>query len=100
MNLNDIVCNAKSVNTRNGFAHVATALLPGGLIVKHRVSYINRAWESYPYQTALHGLLEKVAVAKFGAPSVKSLKAKKWAMAAYYAKWLMAECDREHGLQK
>lgn len=100
MIVNDIVCYANSTKSRTGFAHVAEAMLPDGRIVNHRVNYYNRTWESYPYRTALQGLFEKVAAAKFGAPSVKSLKAKKWAAAYAYAEGLMAECDRKHGLRK
>lgn len=95
MEIAGITCTTETLKTRNGFAHVATALLPDGITLKSRVSYINRTWESYPFQTALHRLFENVAAAEFGC-SVQSLRAKKWADARAYADRLMAECDRKH----
>lgn len=94
MNIEGIAITAEGFKTRNGFAHEAMAILTDGRIVRNRVSYCNRTWEVYRFQSALHGLCYKVAAETFGAPSVRSLDLKKWTQAREYAERLAAECDR------
>jgi hypothetical protein len=94
MTIDGIAMTAEGMRTRNGFAHVATAILEDGRIVRNRVNYLNRTWECYRFQTALHGLCYKVAAEKFGAPSLRSMDAKKWTAAREYANYLATECDK------
>ena len=51
--------------TRDGFRHNAYAVVNGEL-VKGGVSYINRTWETYPYQCAIHELCRKIAEKGYG----------------------------------
>ena len=53
-----IVC--KSQNTRQGFRHVAEYYKDGRLIESRSVSYLNRTWESYEYESVIEALLEKM----------------------------------------
>jgi len=52
----EVVCNTKK--TRSGFKHEATLKLNGEECETVKVSYSNRTWESYEYQTVLHKLVE------------------------------------------
>lgn len=48
-----------TTNTPNGFCHHVFAL-GGGKDYEHtRVSYLNRTWESFEYETALYHAIEK-----------------------------------------
>ena len=48
-----------TTNTRNGFCHHVFAF-GGGKDYEHsRVSYYNRTWESFEYETALYHAIEK-----------------------------------------
>jgi hypothetical protein len=48
-----------SEGTRNGFRHVAILMHNGYEQEKASVSYLNRTWESYEFQTVLNRLFEK-----------------------------------------
>jgi len=45
-------------DTRNGFKHVAILMRNGQEVDKASVSYLNRTWESYSFQTVLHKLFD------------------------------------------
>lgn len=45
------VCEAES--TRHGFKHTSSMYINGFFDRKATVHYLNRTWESYPYQTAM-----------------------------------------------
>ena len=53
-----IVGNTKS--TRSGFRHVVEYHRDGVILASKSVSYTNRTWESFEYETAISGLLEKM----------------------------------------
>ncbi len=53
----EIACEWKK--TRNGFKHEAALLIKGSEVERVKVCYLNRTWEQYTYQTAIHKLLEK-----------------------------------------
>jgi len=53
-----ILCTAKG--TRNGFYHRATLMINGRESINSRVSYLNRTWESFRFQTVIHCLLDKM----------------------------------------
>lgn len=46
--------------TRNGFRHLVEFIRDGGVIESRSVSYLNRTWESYEYETAIRELLRKM----------------------------------------
>jgi len=94
MIIDGIAMTAEGMGTRNGFAHVATAILEDGRVVRNRVNYLNRTWECYRFQTALHGLCYKVAAEKFGVPNLRAMDAKKWTVAREFAQHLAEECDK------
>lgn len=50
----------KTQNTRNGFRHLVEFYRGNRLIESRSVSYLNRTWESYNYETAIKRLLEKM----------------------------------------
>lgn len=52
-----VICSAKK--TRTGFRHMASLLRGDIAIAEHKVSYINRTWERYTYETVISGLLKK-----------------------------------------
>lgn len=52
-----IVCTSKG--TRNGFYHRATLMINGSESINSRVSYINRTWEAWTFQTVIYSLLHK-----------------------------------------
>ena len=56
-----IVCTSKG--TRNGFCHRATLMINGNESINSLVSYINRTWEAWTFQTVIYCLLDK-AVSK------------------------------------
>lgn len=51
---------ATSGNTRNGFYHEASFYRNGIFIESMRVSYLNRTWEAYEYDTVISDLLDKM----------------------------------------
>jgi hypothetical protein len=51
-----------SADTRNGFKHVAELYKNGSMVESKSVSYLNRTWEKYEYETAISGLLDKARV--------------------------------------
>lgn len=46
-------------STRNGFKHVAKLIYSGNVIQTSSVSYLNRTWERYEYQTVMEQLIGK-----------------------------------------
>lgn len=77
---------------RGGFTHNATGVLANGELVTAKVSYVNRTWESYPFQTVLKCFCEKLAIALYGVPSASALwKTRKWEAARDCANFLMAQ---------
>ena len=52
-----IVCDAES--TRYGFRHIAILMKNNVEIDKNKACYYNRTWESFPFQTVIHILLDK-----------------------------------------
>ena len=52
----EVVCESKK--TRNGFKHEATLLKNGKEISKKSVSYINRTWENYQFESVLKKLFK------------------------------------------
>lgn len=51
------VCEYKP--TRNGFLHKATLYENAKIIGTAQISYINRTWECFEYETVLYKLIEK-----------------------------------------
>lgn len=59
-----------SENTRNGFAHITNGwrtlddenghCIERTYLGNHRVPYLNRTWERYPYQTCMRGLMQRL----------------------------------------
>ena len=58
---NKITLVGNTENTRSGFRHRATLLINGNEVDQTTVSYQNRTWESYEYQTALQRLVDKTS---------------------------------------
>jgi hypothetical protein len=52
-----VICNTS--RTRTGFKHTATLVLRGLRQGTESVSYLNRTWERYEYQTVMQRLFEK-----------------------------------------
>lgn len=52
-------CNS----TRSGFTHVSKLYRNNALVCKAKCHYINRTWESYPFQSSMKKVL-KVAIEK------------------------------------
>jgi hypothetical protein len=48
---------ARYEKTRSGFKHVADLYINGNLVDSAKVTYINRTWESYDYETVLKKLI-------------------------------------------
>jgi len=56
--LNDVytvVCESR--NTRTGFRHVAVLLRNGDEMYRTKVTYQNRTWESYQFESVLEKLI-------------------------------------------
>ena len=49
-----------TTETRNGFCHHSAYYAPCGLIETRRVSYLNRTWKSFRYETCLLTLANKM----------------------------------------
>jgi predicted transcriptional regulator len=52
-----IVCDGKK--TRNGFRHEATVFKNNYEVGFAKVNYLNRTWESYPFQTVMLKAVDK-----------------------------------------
>ena len=50
---------AHTTNTRNGFCHTVSTITPDGWLRDTKVSYINRTWERFDYETALKAAIKK-----------------------------------------
>src|SRR3972149_2955999 len=48
-----------SERTRNGFRHIADLYKNGLLVDSAKVTYLNRTWERYEFETAISKLLDK-----------------------------------------
>lgn len=57
-NGHEVTLGADYKNTRNGFKHEVW-VLDGTTRLESKTCYINRTWEAYRYQTALHRLMDK-----------------------------------------
>ena len=55
---------AEAKSTRTGFKHEVW-VLDGFVRTEAKVCYLNRTWESFRYQTALHKLMEKYVEVTF-----------------------------------
>jgi hypothetical protein len=55
---NKITIVARHEDTRNGFRHIADLYINGEKIDSAKVTYQNRTWESYQFQTVLQKLIE------------------------------------------
>lgn len=51
----DVVCDSQ--NTRHGFRHVATYMLNGQERDSVKINYLNRAWETYEFESVLTKLM-------------------------------------------
>lgn len=51
---------AKWQKTTNGFRHMVEYHNNGKILQTRSVSYLNRSWESYQYETAIKALLDKM----------------------------------------
>ena len=56
-NTYSIVCESQS--TRSGFRHIATLMQNGRELDSTKMTYINRTWEAYPFQSVLIAMLDK-----------------------------------------
>jgi hypothetical protein len=52
-----VVC--ENQGTRYGFRHIAVLLHNGNEIDRHKVSYYNRTWERYEFETVMKGLISR-----------------------------------------
>ena len=48
-----------TTSTRNGFCHTVETLADGSWLRDTKISYINRTWERFDYETALKRAIEK-----------------------------------------
>ena len=74
-----------TTDTRDGFCHHASIYL-NGREYKARVSYLNRTWESFDYETTIQRLIEKL-------PSKLRADFTKWFIEFEEAK-CKGECDK------
>lgn len=51
--------SCRSERTRYGFRHLATLFKDGYQVERYKACYYNRTWESYEFQTVVHGVLGK-----------------------------------------
>lgn len=56
----EVVCIAS--DTRNGFKHVATLVINGRDVESEKANYLNRTWESFPYQSVMRSLADKTTL--------------------------------------
>lgn len=50
---------ARYEKTRNGFRHVADLYIDGRIVDSAKVTYLNRTWEAYAFQTVLQKVIEE-----------------------------------------
>ena len=58
-NTYSIIC--RFVSTRSGFKHEATLTRNGEQIDSTKVTYVNRTWERYEYQTVLQKMINNTS---------------------------------------
>lgn len=46
-------------NTRNGFCHISKLYVNGSLEAEAKCSYLNRTWESYPFQSVMRKVVNQ-----------------------------------------
>lgn len=91
-----VFINTEWAKTRDGFCHKAATILSDCSIVKAKVNYYNRTWETFPYQSVCHDLCEKIAMHLMGCPNERSFnKAGKWAKCREYAEELKKRVDEQ-----
>jgi hypothetical protein len=49
-----------SWSTRNSWGHETTLYINDVEISRNKVRYLNRTWESYPFQSCMKGLVDKL----------------------------------------
>ena len=60
--INDkITVVARYEKTRNGFRHIADLYVNGAYVDSAKVTYLNRTWESYDFQTVLQKVIENTS---------------------------------------
>lgn len=52
---------ARYEKTRNGFRHIADLYVNGAYVDSAKVTYLNRTWESYEFQTVLKKVIENTS---------------------------------------
>ena len=55
----NIEFNNTAKSTRNGFYHKTKLYIDSEFILECKLSYLNRTWESYPYQSIMKDALYK-----------------------------------------
>jgi len=59
-NISDsLIVECETTNTRDGFRHNAILFRNGERVTKTGISYLNRTWESYEYESVLERLASK-----------------------------------------
>jgi|GEM_PF-3840213 len=66
-----------SADTRNGFKHEVELCKNGFLLAKAKICYLNRTWERYRYESAIHKAIESVKLSDDKAENEKLKKALK-----------------------
>ena len=56
---NNYTVQCRSEKTRYGFRHLAFLQRGGCEVAKDKACYYNRTWESYMFQTVVHGVIKK-----------------------------------------
>lgn len=56
-----------SKGTRNGFCHITELYLEGELLTTVKCSYLNRTWESYPFQSSMKQAVNKAIESEISA---------------------------------
>ena len=51
-------------NTRSGFRHVAVVLNNGTEVNRVKVTYLNRTWEAYEFETVLLKAIDSIGLSK------------------------------------
>lgn len=46
-------------NTRNGFCHISKLYIDSKLVSEAKCSYLNRTWESYPFQSVMRKVVNQ-----------------------------------------
>ena len=55
-----VIC--ESQNTRNGFRHIAILMNNGNEVDRTKVTYLNRTWESFEFESVLHKLINETNI--------------------------------------